>query len=275
MTLPDQFSSHARAWNRLGPPLRPAPEDVRVAERYVEATPARPGSPFRALILGVTPELACMRWPENTELVAVDRSRVMIDAVWPAGRLPCRGHALCADWSEVPLESGSIDAVLGDGSFTLLAWPDAQRGVLRELRRLIAERGRLVLRVFVLPERREDVAAVLRDLDGGRIGSFHVFRWRLAMSLQRELERGVSLRDVWQLWQRLDLDRDALALRHGWPRDSIDSIDAYRQAEGQLWFPTLSQARALLAEEFRELDCHLPGYELGACFPTLRLAPRS
>ena len=45
--------------------------------------------------------------------------------------------------------------------------------------------------------------------------------------------------------------------------------------DGRLWFPTLSQARALLAEEFVELDCHVPGYELGACFPTLRLAPRA
>lgn len=239
----------------------------------MEATPREPGSALRALILGVTPELACMRWPTDTRLVAVDRSQIMIDAVWPTDRLRCPGRAVCGDWAELPLESGSVDAVLGDGSFTLLGWPDSQRIVCQEIRRVLAAKGRLVLRLFVRPETREPLENILEDLHAGRIGSFHAFRWRIAMSLQRDLDEGVHVRDVWKIWQELSFDRDALARRLGWPRDSIDSIDAYREAESRLWFPTLPEARTLLAEQFRELACHVPAYELGACFPTLLLAP--
>lgn len=274
VTAPDYFSAHARAWDRLGPPLRPAAEDVRIAERCVASTPRRSQhAGLRALILGVTPELACMRWPAGTTLLAVDRSQDMIDAVWPGERLRCPGRALCGDWSELPLESGAADAVLGDGSFTLLGWPDPQRVVCREIRRVLAAEGRLLLRVFVCPEARESLEGVFEALHAGGIGSFHAFKWRLAMSLQAGPEEGVLVRDVWHAWQDRAIDRDALARRLGWSRDAIDSIDAYREAGSRLCFPTLQQMRALLAEEFRELACHVPAYELGARCPTLLLAP--
>ncbi len=197
----------------------------------------------------------------------------MIDAVWPGERLPCPGRALCGDWSELPLESGAVDAVLGDGSFTLLGWPDRQRAVVHEIRRVLTPQGRLVLRVFVRPEARESLEAVFEDLHARRIGSFHALKWRLAMSLQGGPEVGVLVRDVWQAWQDRAIDRDALARRLGWSRDAIDSIDAYREAESRLCFPTLRETRALLALHFRELACHVPAYELGPRCPTLLLAP--
>ncbi len=57
-------------------------------------------------------------------------------------------------------------------------------------------------------------------------------------------------------------------------REAIDSIDVYRGAGSRLIFPTLRETRALLAADFRELECHVPGYELGERCVTLLLAPR-
>ena len=54
------------------------------------------------------------------------------------------------------------------------------------------------MRCFVLPEDREDVETVLADLAVGRTGGFHAFKWRLAMALQPDPQRGVVLADVWE-----------------------------------------------------------------------------
>jgi len=39
-------------------------------------------------------------------------------------------------------------------------------------------------------------------------------------------------------------------------------------------FPTLAEARAALRDDFSEIACGLPGYELGERCPTFVLAPR-
>jgi SAM-dependent methyltransferase len=272
--LLDQFAAHARAWDRLGPPLRPSPEDVRrFAEGVADAAAARAGAgaKFQGVILGVTPELALMPWPARTHILAVDQSQPMLDAIWPAARVAHPARAVRRDWTDLPLDAGAADAVLGDGCYALLE-PAHQRAVSREVRRVLAPHGRFVLRVFVRPERGETPDGVFAELEAGRIGSFHAFKWRLAMALQGEREDGVAVREVWEAWQARGLDRDALARRLGGRRDSIDSIDAYREAASRLWFPSLEGARRALGEQFRELACERPGYELGERCPIFRLA---
>ena len=94
---------HAGQWQRVGPPLRPGPDDVRHIEACIAAWSSRQrrAAP-RALLLGVTPELATLNWPDGTALLAVDRALPMIHAVGrvtsagvtpsvPTGG-PCRAH---------------------------------------------------------------------------------------------------------------------------------------------------------------------------------------
>lgn len=270
----DQFAAHARAWDRLGPPLRPSPEDVqRFAEAVAAVRRPRAGAPFQGVILGVTPELALMPWPDGTVLLAVDRSQPMLEAIWPAARIAHPARAVLRDWTELPLDTGAADAVLGDGCYALLD-PARQRAVSREVRRVLAPHGRFVLRMFVRPEQAEAPEAVFAALERGAIGSFHAFKWRLAMALQGERDDGVAVRAVWEAWHARGLDRDALARRCRFPRESVDSIDAYREAGSRLFFPTLAEARRLLAGEFREQACRLPSYELGGCCPIFELGPR-
>src|SRR5262245_21927516 len=98
---PDLWSQHVRQWQWLGSPLRPAAEDIRIAERCVGQWYDNTRPPVtRALLFGVTPEVARMSWPSGTRLAAVDHNRTMIRGVWPGAPL---GHpALCAEWHALP-----------------------------------------------------------------------------------------------------------------------------------------------------------------------------
>ena len=67
----DHWNQHAQQWQFVGPPLRPTREDVDLFVRLVdEGLPRARGLPPRAALLGVTPELATMPWPEGTRLAA-------------------------------------------------------------------------------------------------------------------------------------------------------------------------------------------------------------
>ena len=86
------WESAAASWQHR-PPISPAPEDMAWYEQA-----ARGGwvtnSPLRALLLGVTAEIATMDWPVRTNLVAVDWAEAMIKRVWQllVGWSMLRGH---------------------------------------------------------------------------------------------------------------------------------------------------------------------------------------
>lgn len=67
----DEFSGYYRA---LGSPVVPCNEDLQFIENAVDTWAVRhPGEKLRALLLGVTPAIVSMRWPEKSFLLAVER----------------------------------------------------------------------------------------------------------------------------------------------------------------------------------------------------------
>jgi SAM-dependent methyltransferase len=256
---------HARQWARVGPPLRPCPDDVAIAEAEAAAWARARGRAPRALVLGVTPELVQMAWPAGTSLLAVDREPAMIDALFAVA--PGR-RAAVGDWLALPARPGGLDLVVGDGSLSNLAFPDDYRRLAAELARVLAPGGRVVLRLFAAPEAAEPVAEAADALRAGAFGSFHALKWRVAMAIQPG-HRNVRVDDIWRAFAELVPDRAALATRTGWPREVIDTIDAYRGSDVAYSFPTLAEVRAALAPALDEVTCHAPGYELGDRCPTL------
>lgn len=242
-------------------------------QRVQEAWSSRHGSP-RTLILGVTPEMARLGWPQGTDLLAVDRSREMIARVWPGFPTP-GGGALCADWRALPLAERSRDLVLGDGVFTVLAYPEDYRALAASLRRVLGPDGLFAFRTFVRPDRDERPAAVCDAAMDGEVDSFHAFKLRLLMSLQPDTATGVRTGDVWACWASDGPGAEELVDRSGWPREQIATIEAYRGRDTVYSFPTLEELRSLLAEEgFEEVERFRPTYELGARCPTLVWARR-
>jgi len=271
--MADHWNQHARQWQWIASPLRPAPEDIAFAARAVGDWHRVHRAPtVNALLLGVTPEIALMRWPPGTQLTAVDRSPAMIAGVWP-GDTPTR-RARGGEWAQLPLPDASQHVVIGDGCFVLLAYPDACRAVAAEVRRVLRGDGLFVVRFFLRPETREPVDTVIADLKDGRIGSFHAFKWRLAMALHGTLEQGVQLAAVWDAWHAAVPEPEALAAKLGWPREAVRTIDNYRGVQTCYTFPTLAEVRAAFASAFVETESGFPRYEIGERCPTLVFRPR-
>ena len=92
----------ASNWKQLGSPLRPLAEDVDFFARALrEWCAAHPGAKPRALILGVTPELYRLPWPDAALVRAADRTPAMIRSDHPgwceAAQIPVRHSASSFD----------------------------------------------------------------------------------------------------------------------------------------------------------------------------------
>lgn len=263
----DHWNQHARQWNWVASPLRPATEDVAIAASAVQqwSDTHQPAS-LSAVLLGVTPELARMPWPVGTQLLAVDRSEPMIHSLWPE-HLP-RSCVVCGNWQSLPLPAASQQVVIGDGCFVLLDWPATWQAVLEEVHRVLKPGGLFIMRYFLRPEVPETVDEVFAQLHEGRIGNFHAFKWRLAAALHGTLAQGVGIADVWQEWHTRIASPAALAEQLGWPLEVVNTINNYREAPARYTFPTLVEARQALSRRFHELSCTFPGYELGDRCPT-------
>jgi SAM-dependent methyltransferase len=267
------WNSHARRWAKLGRPLRPGPEDIERYEAEVSQV-ASTGRPLKALLLGVTPEIACMNWPTGSLLVATDHAIGMVEGVWPQDKLHVPALAVVGEWRRLPLADASVDFAVGDGSYNSLESAASQAGLSRELFRVLKPGGRLVLRVYVRPDPPEPLPVVFDDLLAGRIGSFDAFKLRLLMAVPPNTDGAVPLERVWHAWADVALDRIQLSTQTGWSVASIDTIDAYYGNAASYMFMSLAEFRRMIAVNFVEIAAYEKTYELGAFCPTLILQPR-
>ena len=250
----------ANQWNRLGPPLRPCHEDV---ENFRQLLGAPEGL---HLLLGITPELSDLA----PHLIAVDNSAGMIGAVWPGNTT---GHkAIQADWLDMPFADNTFDAVIADGSLTLLDYPLQYQQLFSQLKRVIRPGGKLVIRIFASPDSGETCAAVCRDAMAGQIAGFHAFKWRLSMALAAESQNpNLFVADTREIFNRLLPDREQLSRTTGWNPEDIATIDFYHESPARYSYPTLPQLRRVLPQEFRETGLLRGSYELAERCPILAL----
>lgn len=265
------WTSFAQRWAKLTSPVRPHPDDVRQFEKCV----AEGGGPGRALLLGVTPELATMRWPERSTFVAVDRSIEVIRGIWPGARIGVPASAIAGRWQRLPFPDEAFDLAVGDGCFTALGTPIVQDEVYRELARVLRPRSRLIMRLFAAPSVRENAAEVFADLGAGRIGAFDVFKWRLLMATPVVAGHTVRVGDTFELWDAAGIDRDRLAQATGWSRARIDTIDDYRNNDTLLDFAPVDEALDRLSPFFDAVGRFDQGYELAERCPIVVLSRRA
>jgi hypothetical protein len=260
----------SRQWEHIVPPLKPTEDDLAAYAAAIAEWNDEYGRPLRALILGATPQLYHLPWPEGTDLLAVDKSQSILENVWPG--VP--GTALCADWTTMDLPAASRNIVLGDGVMTFFTKAECQRLVMERLRSIVVPGGIVILRLFVPPVRQESRSLVLSDLAAGRIGNLSQLKLRLWMALLDKPEDGVRLGDVWDAVHSVALDQAAFADAIGWPREHFAAINSYRNSSERYWFFSLEEARNLLAGSgsgFEWRAAHVPSYPLGECCPTIIL----
>jgi len=267
------WTSHARQWELIGPPLRPCPADVEFMKtKVMECFTGRPCPP-KALLLGVTPELSRATWQPELELLAVDRCAAMIADVWP-GDSPLR-RAQQGEWLELPVAPGSMDLVLGDGCLTLFDFPRGYRQLTASLARALRPDGLLILRLFCRPARAESVEDVFAALGARQIGNFHAFKWRLAIALQGDdVARGAVLSEIWDAYRTRIRDDGELSSEQGFPLPEIATIGNYRGVATRYTYSTLDEALAILSSEFEPLEHWYGNYELGELCPSIVLKRR-
>jgi SAM-dependent methyltransferase len=242
---------------RLAPPLRPAPGDVANFRAAIA------GSDRRVLLLGVTPELSVL----GQSLVAIDGSPSMVERIWPGDREGRR--AILGEWSALPFDDGSFDAVIGDGS--LNSAPHQVGKVLTEAKRVLAPAGRAAFRLFASPEAPESLEAIEQDVTGGRGGNIHALKWRIGMALAASDPCAtVFSRSILDQFNRMFPDREGLAAATGWTRDEIATVDAYVDSDHSLAFWTLPDTIALAAPHFATASvADGTGYPLAERCPTV------
>ncbi|HEV3386437.1 MAG TPA: class I SAM-dependent methyltransferase [Gemmata sp.] len=257
----------ARRWNQIGPPLRPSPEDIgfysAAIDRWVLANRS-----LRALILGVTPELYRLSWPNGTNLLAVDRTRGMIDAIWPGPR----NSVLCADWTAMPLPARSRDIALCDAGLILVSFPHGLIKIVRILQRVLTSGGLFITRLFLPPAQHESPGVVLSDLLAGSIANLNILKMRLGMALQENSEDGVQLGHIWDVLHRAAPNLPRLAERIGWSLETLSAIDVYRNCSSVYHFSSFTEIRQLFCDEPGGFTCEsidVPGYPLGERCPTV------
>jgi SAM-dependent methyltransferase len=260
----------ALLWQRVGPPLRPAPEDLAVFQDAIDSWLAAHDPAPRALILGVTPELYALRWPSGTSLRALDASREMIDAVWPGPS----AAALQGSWTAMPLATASCDIVVCDGGFGMLSYPEGQAELLRELKRILVPGGLFVVRLFAPAGRTGTVDEVFANLDAGNIASLDALKMRLWGALHGGASEGVRPREVVARILAAVGSFDRLAEDHGWPLEHVRSLELHRESVAVYHLTEAAEVMRMAMCDpggFETVGVVEPGYALGACCPIVTL----
>ena len=253
------WSAFARRWSRLKPPLRPHPDVCGKLRELLD------GSPTRALLLGVTPELVDLA----RYTVAIDSSGQMLSAIWP-GNTSAR-HAVKGIWTELPCSSGCFSAVIGDGSVNCLEYPEAYRNLFGELARVTQAGGCIAIRVFLTPDGCESVETVRRSTLAGGIGSIHALKWRLAhAACAQRGNANLPVQAILDVFNREFPDRHLLAAMTGWRQDEIAQLDTYDRMPDTFSFPSASQLLSTIPRWFRNVRfVAAGGYEMAERCPLL------
>jgi SAM-dependent methyltransferase len=225
----------AANWKNIGKPLRPCDADI---ENFNALLNLSEQPALRVLILGVTPELYHLNWPDGSEMFAADRSADMIRAIWQG---PTE-KAFTTDWLDLPFDDASFDFVLCDGGLHLLSYPEGQQQLADSTARVLKPGGQLLLRLFALPEPVEQPDQVFDDLFNNNIPSTHIFKLRLAMALQEQSQDGIILNKVFARIIQECTSLETLQQTTGWPANEVSSLRSYETSTNRYSFLTIEQS---------------------------------
>jgi hypothetical protein len=194
----------------------------------------------------------------------------MLQTVLPMKAYTIKPIGLLASWLQLPLANSSIDIVIGDGCFSSLAAHD-YADMSKEISRILKFQGILIMRFFV-KSMHDSIELIKNDFLLKKINNFHAFKLRLAIALHTNLQQGICLKKIWDVWSQEFKD---LAIHNGeWSKEIIDTIDNYKDSNVVYTFPSLNEIRSTLQFDFNELELFTPHYTLGECCLSLKLKPK-
>ncbi len=202
----DVWGSIARCYAAFRSPFVPCREDMEAFEKAVAMQAgACKDECLRALILGVTPGIALMKWPRRSRIAGAEMSSAVIDALWP-GDIPGVREAICASWFALPIDRKSCHVVIGDGSLNTCRFPGEVRALMHSIDKVLADSGLLVLRCYIRPDIQEGIDAVFDALFSAEGLTVDCFKMRLYLAMQRSTEEGVSVADAARVLDKYNVD---------------------------------------------------------------------
>jgi len=243
--------------NNIGHPLRPINEDIELYRSFLRAEEKQRQ---KALVLGVTPELYALTMGSFSETFAIDRTREMIEFIWPGES----DHVFNRDWLELGTLGLKFDAILCDGGLHLLRYPHQQAALASAIDSSLLPGGRFITRLFTPPVEPEDFETVISALKRGEIPSMNHLKVRLANALQENAHSGVRLADVWsELDQGLE-ERETFFKGLGWNSGQVNVVDLYRNSDARYSFVAVEQVISLFSKYAPNLK--LVGTEFASYF---------
>ncbi len=194
--MSDQWGKISERFNEWTAPLRPSPEDVGLFKNRLSLS-------SKTLLLGVTPEL------QSLAIVAVDNNPRAIEIHG--------ANAVLGDWRDLPF-GPEFDAAIGDGSLNV--FQGSQELFFQQVRKVLKTKGSLTLRVFISPEKKEDLATVLKKKE--EMG-FHAFKWRVAHAIANPY---LPVKELYRVMKSVS---------------DHPTLEIYRESDLIYYFPKLSQ----------------------------------
>jgi hypothetical protein len=266
----NDWSKSALGLGLARPPWTPCPEDGDLLLEALSPYVRSGGAVALVALLGVTPALTQLSWPDSASILAVDASPTIVSSQWRAH--PSVPSAVtCARWQALPLRDNSVAAVAGDGSLNALPYM-AYQDLFREVARVLAPGSAFILRCFVRPNTRNDIEDITREVAKRAFPNSAPFRLRLCMTLC-ESDGTLVLGTLLDRFNGLFPDRTKLASMAGWPIDEVDRFDMDRDSKIQLTFPSLSELAAYAEPLFAIGEVRQGSYNLAELCPTITFVP--
>jgi len=266
----NDWSKSALGLGLARPPWTPCAEDGDLLLDALRPYVTSGGSASIVALLGVTPALTQLGWPDDTSVLAVDANPAIVRSQW-------RSHpsvpsaVICAKWQALPLPDKSVAAVAGDGSLNALPYA-AYQDLFREVARVLTPKSVFVLRCFIRPDTRSDIGGITRDVAKRAFPNSAPFRLRLCMTLC-DADGSLVLGTLLEQFNALFPDRTKLASMAGWPIDEVDRFDMDRDSKIQLTFPALSELAAYAEPLFAIREVRHGSYDLAELCPTITFVP--
>ncbi|TIX51141.1 class I SAM-dependent methyltransferase [Alteraurantiacibacter aquimixticola] len=258
------WGTEGSLWLSIPQPFVPSPEDLALLRQACAAQLRDGGAPLRVLMLGVTPGLTAIDWPDGSTLDAVDFDPVMIETLW-RDREGASCH--CAPWQDMPFPDDHFDVVIGDCSFNALPAIADYDGVLNEVLRILRPSGTLAVRFFMQPAPRLTLAALMHDA-AEKYAGFRDAAMRLMIPMASSDPDGTSHSRAIPgkvAEQCGDLDSFLAALgQEGEAKERALKTFGFDQ---RLNYPTREQVRTIFGRFFAEVDIVFPDYDCGFLCP--------
>ena len=266
MTGDDHWSNVAKQFGQTKPPLRPGPWDTELFSSLLrqqhEISPLK-----HALLLGVTPEIATLKWPDECYLVALERAVSMIDNHWP-GDIENQRSVHCGDWFDIPGTLSNLDVIIGDGCFSLQEFESGYHQLCRSLCPPLSSQGALIIRCFVNSESDKRLVDLLSDIDCSQCFSMEEVKSLLFSALASRESPHVKVRDIWSLWKQLVYEKNISIELMAKVAES-GSFDYYENSQLRLSIPYVDDVKKLLGEHFKNVEVFYSDYKLASFCPIL------